>query len=72
MMCSASRYLLLAWITGMIVATVTSSDLLGLVAAALAAATAYGLARLNPARFGGGSCPLPQPVADDTTQRTGR
>jgi hypothetical protein len=64
MMCSASRYLLVAWVAGLAAATLTGSDALGWAAAAVAVAVAYGLGRVSPGRFGGGSCALPAPPRD--------
>jgi hypothetical protein len=64
MMCSASRYLLVAWVAGLAGATLTGSDTVGWAAAAIAVAVAYGLARRSAGRFGGGSCALPPPPRD--------
>jgi hypothetical protein len=64
MMCSASRYLLVAWVAGLAVTTLTGSDTLGWAAAAVAVGIAYVLARRAPGRFGGGSCALPTPPRD--------
>lgn len=64
-MCSASRYVLIAWFAGLVTTSLTGSDVLGWAAAGIAVAAAYGLARWSPARFGGGSCALPQrPAAE--------
>lgn len=66
MMCSASRYVLVAWFAGLFATTATGSDTLGWLAAGLTVAATYAFARLFPARFGGGSCALPQSWARDT------
>ncbi len=65
MMCSASRYVLVAWLAGLLATTATGSDALGWAGAAVAVAATYGFARLFPARFGGGSCVLRPAPADD-------
>lgn len=64
MMCSASRYVLIAWVAGLAVATATGSDALGWAAAAAAVAVVYALARRSPDRFGGGTCALPPRPGD--------
>lgn len=61
-MCAASRYVLLAWLAGMIATTVTGSDAIGWLAAGLVVALAVGLSRWFPDRFAT-SCPLPPPSA---------
>lgn len=60
MMCSASRYVLVAWFAGLLTATATGSDALGWAAAAIAVALSWALARRDPARFGVTSCAVPQ------------
>lgn len=51
MICSATRYLMVAWIVGVVAATVTGSEPVAWVAAAIAVAFTYGLTRWGPSRF---------------------
>jgi hypothetical protein len=68
MMCSASRYLLIAFGVGSVTASFAGSDLAGWVAAAVAVLGYVALERRFPARFGS-SCALPdtEPLADPLT-----
>lgn len=59
MMCSSTRYLVVAGLTGMSVATLTGSDTTGWVAAVVAALVVYLVGRRVGTRLGGGACALP-------------
>lgn len=58
-MCSLSRYLLVGGLSGMAVATLSGSELVGWLAAAVVIGLAVAAGRLFPARFGRSTCPLP-------------
>lgn len=69
MMCSASRYLLIAFGVGSLTASIAGSEAVGWAAAVVAVLGFVALERRFPARFGG-TCALPAPggAADhDTT-----
>ncbi len=59
MICAASRYLIVAWIVGVVAASVTSSEPLAWTAAAAAVAITYGLGRWGPSRFQPANCAVP-------------
>jgi hypothetical protein len=61
MTCSAARYLLVAGFAGVAVASLTGSDLFGLLAGVVAAVAVAAFERLGPGR-GRRSCPLPTPA----------
>ena len=56
MMCSSTRYLVIAGLTGMSVATLTGSDTAGWLAAAVAALVVYLAGRRFGTRCSGGAC----------------
>lgn len=62
MMCSASRYLLIAFGVGSLTASFAGSEAIGWVAAIVAVLAFMALERRFPARFGG-TCALPTPGA---------
>ncbi len=61
MTCSAARYLLVAGFAGVAVASLTGSDLFGLLAGLLVALAVAGFERLGPGRDRR-SCPVPTPA----------
>lgn len=58
-MCSLSKYVVIGGFTAMAAATVAGSDLIGLLAGAVAIALTAAAGRRWPATFGG-SCALPE------------
>ena len=71
MMCSASRYLLIAFGVGSLTASFAGSEAIGWVAAIVAVLGFIALERRFPARFGG-TCALPAPGgATDRDTATG-
>lgn len=72
MVCSLSRYVMVAWVAGLVAATATGSDAVGWAAAAVTVLAVWALGRLQPGRFGSASCAVPGPsTAADTTGRSG-
>lgn len=61
-MCSLSKYVVIGGFTAMAAATVAGSDLMGLLAGAVAIALTAAATRRWPATFGG-SCALPEAAA---------
>ena len=56
MICSASRYLMVAWVVGVVAASVTGSEPMAWAAAAVAVALTYALTRWGPSRFQATGC----------------
>ncbi len=67
MTCSWARYLLIAGFVGVAASSISGSDLVGLLTAALAVMVTVALERLGPLRTSRGSCALPDDV--DRTDR---
>ncbi|MEO6989817.1 MAG: hypothetical protein ABI239_14360 [Aquihabitans sp.] len=59
MICSASRYLMVAWVVGVVAASVTGSETLAWAAAAVAVALTYAVTRWGPQRFRATGCAVP-------------
>lgn len=59
MICSASRYLMVAWLVGVVAASVTGSEPMAWAAAAAAVALTYAVTRWGPQRFRASSCAVP-------------
>jgi hypothetical protein len=57
--CSSARYLLLAGFVGVAASSISGSDLLGVLAAAVAVLGLLAFERLGPGRSGADSCPVP-------------
>ena len=69
MICSASRYLIVAWIVGVVAASVTGSEPLAWTAAAVAVALTYVLTRWGPSRFQASGCAVSGSVGRDGRAR---
>lgn len=69
MICSASRYLIVAWIVGVVSASVTGSEPMAWTAAAVAVALTYALTRWGPARFRASGCAVPGSARRDERAR---
>lgn len=59
MICAASRYLMVAWVVGVVAASVTGSETLAWAAAAIAAGLIYALSRWGPQRLRVTGCAVP-------------
>lgn len=70
MICSASRYLIVAWIIGVVAASATGSEPLAWTAATVAVAITYGLGRWGPSRFRPAGCAVP--ASAGVTTESGR
>jgi len=71
-MCSISRYLLVGGSAGVAASSLAGSDLVGLLAAALAVLVVLAAERVIPSQLGRGSCALPTPdIRDSATALEG-
>lgn len=66
-MCTASRYLMIAFGFGLVASSLTGSDGIGWLVAVVAVLTAYVLERQFPQRFGGTSCAVPRQASSRST-----
>lgn len=69
MICSASRYLMVAWLVGVVAASATGSESMAWAAAAVAVAVAYAVTRWGPNRFRATGCAVPVGSAVDRQER---
>ena len=68
-MCSLSKYVVIGGFTAMAAATAAGSDVVGLLAGAVAVALTAAASRRWPATFGG-SCAVPPPTAEAVATST--
>lgn len=59
MTCGATRLIILAWVVGLVGASISGSDAVGWLAAGVAVAIAFAIGRMLPNRFAGSTCALP-------------
>ncbi len=67
-MCSLSRYLVVGGFAGIAASSLTRSDLVGVLAAAVAVLVVLAAERVVPSRLGRSSCALPMPDIQDSAK----